>query len=184
MTSFSASGSGTGRGPFGAGPGQPAGGTQAGLGYQAGGAGPGGQGSGGQGSGGQGGGQQPPPPGSGSGAAAPGGQPPQSLAAILELAKALGSATQGQVSQQVTDAITQSLLAILGSGPSIAAFENLMSINAANGMMYYNAVDHQQKTNLLGMAMTAKCVRYMLDPPSYEGFAEAISGSGDPASHG
>lgn len=102
------------------------------------------------------------------------------MGAFLELTKLYGNAAQGGISPQVTDAITQSLLAILGSGPSIAAFENLMSINAANGMMYYNAVDHQQKTNLLGMAMTAKCVRYMLDPPSYEGFAEAVSGGGDP----
>jgi hypothetical protein len=101
--------------------------------------------------------------------------------ALLELAR--GAATGG-VSSQVTDAITQALLAILGSGPSIAAFENLMSINAANGMMYYNAVDHQQKTNLLGMAMTAKCVRYMLDPPSYEGFAETVNPQSDPASRG
>jgi hypothetical protein len=30
--------------------------------------------------------------------------------------------------------------------------------------MYHNAVANQQKTNLLGMAMTAKCVRTMLDP--------------------
>jgi|GEM_PF-1432507 len=68
------------------------------------------------------------------------------------------------VSPQITDALTQALLAILGAGPSMAAFDSLLSVQAANGMMYYNAVAHQQKTNLLGMAMTAKCVRYMLDP--------------------
>lgn len=68
------------------------------------------------------------------------------------------------VSPQITDALTQALLAILGAGPSMAAFDSLLSVQAANGMMYYNAVAHQQKANLLGMAMTAKCVRYMLDP--------------------
>ena len=30
--------------------------------------------------------------------------------------------------------------------------------------MYYNAVSNQQKANVLGMATTAKAVRYMLDP--------------------
>jgi hypothetical protein len=30
--------------------------------------------------------------------------------------------------------------------------------------MCQNAVALQQMTNILGMAMTAKCVRYMLDP--------------------
>ena len=67
------------------------------------------------------------------------------------------------VSPQITDALTQALLAILGAGPSMAAFDSLLSVQAANGMMYYNAVANQQKTNMLGMAMTAKCVRYMLD---------------------
>ncbi|HEX4295149.1 MAG TPA: RebB family R body protein [Rhizomicrobium sp.] len=57
------------------------------------------------------------------------------------------------------------LLMILGSGPSVAAFESMLQANAANGSMYHNAVANQQKTNLLGMAMTAKCIRYMLDPP-------------------
>lgn len=76
------------------------------------------------------------------------------------------------VSPQITDALTQALLAILGAGPSMAAFDSLLSVQAANGMMYYNAVANQQKTNLLGMAMTAKCVRYMLDPNSGEDMDE------------
>ena len=171
--------SSTGRGPFASGSGAGTGSSPGSSGS----GGPGTSGSGGAGGSGSGGGGQGPGGPQGPGAPGPtqgpGGQSPL-VGALLELTKLYGSAAQGGVSSQVTDAITQSLLAILGSGPSIAAFENLMSINAANGMMYYNAVDHQQKTNLLGMAMTAKCVRYMLDPPSYEGFAEAVSGGGDP----
>jgi hypothetical protein len=85
-----------------------------------------------------------------------------------------GMASRGTegVSPQITDALTQALLAILGAGPSMAAFDSLLSVQAANGMMYYNAVAHQQKTNLLGMAMTAKCVRYMLDPASDDSMDE------------
>jgi Killing trait len=68
------------------------------------------------------------------------------------------------VSPQMTDAITQALLMVLGSGPSMAAYDSLLQAQQANGLMYQNAVANQQKTNILGMAMTAKCVRYMLDP--------------------
>ncbi len=53
---------------------------------------------------------------------------------------------------------------ILGSGPSVAAFESLLAANGASGVMYQNAVANQQMTNVLGMAMTAKAVRYMMDP--------------------
>ncbi len=65
---------------------------------------------------------------------------------------------------EAQDAIAQSLLMVLGSGPSMAALQGMLSQEQANGLMYHNAVSQQQKTNLLGMAMTAKCVGYMLDP--------------------
>ena len=74
-----------------------------------------------------------------------------------------GIAAKGGTTPEMTDAITQALVMILGSGPSIAAFDSLMAVQQANGLMYHNAVANQQKTNILGMAMTAKCVRYMLD---------------------
>jgi hypothetical protein len=73
-------------------------------------------------------------------------------------------AAKSGVSPEVTDAVTQALLLILGSGPSIAAYDGLLQTQAASGIMYHNAVANQQKTNLLGMAMTAKCIRYMMDP--------------------
>lgn len=73
-------------------------------------------------------------------------------------------AAKGGSTPEITDAVTQALVMILGSGPSIAAYQSLLQSQAASGMMYQNAVANQQKTNILGMAMTAKCVRYMLDP--------------------
>ena len=33
----------------------------------------------------------------------------------------------------------------------------------ADALMFYNAVANQQKTNILGMSVTAKCVRYMFE---------------------
>jgi hypothetical protein len=69
-----------------------------------------------------------------------------------------------RLTPQVQDTVGQSLLMILGSGPALAAFDSMMAAQQANGLMYHNAVANQQKTNLLGMAMTAKCVRYMMEP--------------------
>lgn len=64
---------------------------------------------------------------------------------------------------QSRDALTQALVTVQGSGPSFGALASMMAASNASGLMYYNAVANQQKTNLLGMAMTAKCVRAMLD---------------------
>jgi len=75
------------------------------------------------------------------------------------------SAAEGDVSPAVTDAITQALVMILGSGPALGAYQGLLDAQNANGIMYYNAVANQQKANMLAMAMTAKCVRYMMDGP-------------------
>ena len=74
----------------------------------------------------------------------------------------------------LTDAVTQVLLTVLGSGPAFATLQGMLTAEQANALMYHNAVAHQQKTNLLGMAMTAKCVRYMLDPnapPDFDAWA-------------
>ena len=83
---------------------------------------------------------------------------------ILGLSKLYENCGKDGVSPQVTDAVTQALLLILGSGPAIVTLDGLMAIQGAQAMMSYNAVDIQQKTNLLGMAMTARSVRYILDP--------------------
>jgi hypothetical protein len=96
--------------------------------------------------------------------------------AVRNLSNAYVAAGKDGVSPQVNDAITQALLLILGSGPSVAAFDSLLSVQQANGLMYHNAVANQQKTNLLGMAMTAKCVRYMMDPHSGVDLDAALSG--------
>ncbi|MGH6872268.1 MAG: RebB family R body protein [Rhizomicrobium sp.] len=98
----------------------------------------------------------PPPPDGGK--TPPQGTPESLAQAVL----GLSALYRDGAAPQVTDAVTQSLLLILGSGPSIAAFDSLIAAQASNGLMYHNAVAHQQKTNLLGMAMTAKCVRYMM----------------------
>jgi hypothetical protein len=64
---------------------------------------------------------------------------------------------------KVTDAISQALLTVLGSGPSFAALETLVSASQANGLMFQNSVSLQQRTSILGMVATARCVKSLLD---------------------
>lgn len=107
-------------------------------------------------------------------ASKPGGAADSLASAVLGLSKLYSQCGKNGVSPEITDAVSQALLLILGSGPSIAAFDDLMNVQVANGIMYQNAVANQQKTNLLGMAMTAKCVRYMLNPQEGDDFDETI----------
>jgi len=44
-----------------------------------------------------------------------------------------------------------------------APASSLFAANHADALMFYNAVANQQKTNILGMSVTAKCVRYMFE---------------------
>jgi hypothetical protein len=83
--------------------------------------------------------------------------------AFREFLRLYGKLSRDGMCPGTTDAISQALLTVLGSGPPFAVLGSMFAANQANGLMYYNAVSHQQKTNLLSMAMTAKCVRYMLD---------------------
>ena len=114
----------------------------------------------------------PPPPGPAAGKPNANETLAQAIAGLSNIYAS--AAKDGAVSPQMTDAITQALLLILGSAPSIAAYDSLLSVQQANGIMYHNAVAQQQKTNLLGMAMAAKCVRYMLDPVSDGSTLDAI----------
>ena len=76
-------------------------------------------------------------------------------------------------SPELTDALSESLLTVLGSGPSFATLESMLAASQADGLMYYNAVANQQRTNLLGMALTARCVNTMLRMPEASVEAES-----------
>ncbi len=78
--------------------------------------------------------------------------------------KARKAGTRRRASASESDRANEVLLLILGSGPAVAAFDGLLAANGAGAVMYHNAVANQQMTNILGMAMTAKAVRYMMDP--------------------
>ncbi len=62
-----------------------------------------------------------------------------------------------------SDAITQNLVTIMGSIPAYAVGETMISQSAAQGRMLNNAVDQQQKTNIISMVSTVGCVAQLLN---------------------
>jgi hypothetical protein len=82
---------------------------------------------------------------------------------IDDLLKLYQSPAGKGASPQVTDAVTQALLIALGSGPSVAALGSMMSASHATGLMFYDAVAHQQKANIEAMVATAECIRKILN---------------------
>lgn len=85
--------------------------------------------------------------------------------AIREMSGLFTKPGKGGVPPEITDGLTQALVLLLGSAPSVTVVEGMQQAQTASGLMYHNAVANQQRTNLLSMAMTAKCVRYMLESP-------------------
>ena len=69
----------------------------------------------------------------------------------------------GGSAPQVTDAITQALLTVMGSGPAFAALETFVSASQANGRMYQSAVASQQMTNIYAMGTLSRCVKAILN---------------------
>lgn len=66
----------------------------------------------------------------------------------------------------IAESVANTLLAVIGSGPSFAAMQSLVAANQANGLMYHNAVANQQMTNIMGMVATMNCVQVLLDKPA------------------
>lgn len=63
----------------------------------------------------------------------------------------------------MTDAVAQTLVTMMGSIPSFAVGESMITASNAQGQMLQNAVAQQQKTNLIGMVATYGCVANLLD---------------------
>ncbi len=59
-------------------------------------------------------------------------------------------------------AISDILTVMLGSVPSIAVGETMLTASQVQGQMLTNAVANQQKTNIIGMLATVGCVAQLL----------------------
>lgn len=95
------------------------------------------------------------------GAAGPQAQMYQDLIGLIA-----ATARDGGNPSPVVDAITQTLVTVLGSGPAFATLDSLIAANQASGQMYHNAVANQQKTTIFGMMAAMKCVSALLDKPA------------------
>ena len=66
------------------------------------------------------------------------------------------------VNDQITDAVTQSNVKVVGDAPAQAMGSLYQSMAQSAGLAAQNAVSHQQQTNILANATTTKCVNALL----------------------
>jgi hypothetical protein len=83
------------------------------------------------------------------------------------------------VSPQITDAVTQANVKVLGDGPAIAMGTIYQSLAQATGLMFQNAVATQNSQNILQQAATTQGVIqiYSVDTLSDADAATALSES-------
>lgn len=62
------------------------------------------------------------------------------------------------VNSQITDAVTQANVSVLGQSPSMAIGALNQALSNSLGMMFANAVSAQQQQNVLAQAATAQAV--------------------------
>ena len=69
------------------------------------------------------------------------------------------------VNDQITDAVTQSNVKVLGDAPAQALGSLYQTMAQSAGLAVQNAISHQQQTNLLANATTTKCINALLGEP-------------------
>ncbi len=68
------------------------------------------------------------------------------------------------VNGQITDAITQANITVLGNAPAQAMGSLSQVLAQCAGLAAQNAVANQQTAHTLATAVTTKCVNALLDP--------------------
>ncbi|RXM51669.1 MULTISPECIES: RebB family R body protein [unclassified Chryseobacterium] len=76
------------------------------------------------------------------------------------------------VNQQITDAVTQSNVKVVGEAPAIALGNVYQSAAHSTGIMFENAVNAQNQQNILGQAATTQGIMQIY---SMDTVADAIS---------
>lgn len=66
------------------------------------------------------------------------------------------------VNDQITDAVTQANVKVLGDAPAMALGAIYQAAAHSLGIMLENAVNAQQQSNQLAQAVTAKCVNALI----------------------
>jgi hypothetical protein len=74
------------------------------------------------------------------------------------------------VNDQITDAITQANVKVLGDAPAQAMGSVFQAMAHSIGLVFENAASQQQQNFTLAQAVTTRCVQILLDdgagPPS------------------
>jgi len=79
------------------------------------------------------------------------------------------------VSAQVTDAVTQANVKVLGEAPAMAMGTIYQALAHSTGMMFQNSVNNQQQQNMLQQAATTQGVIQIY---SVDTLADAAAASG------
>jgi hypothetical protein len=70
------------------------------------------------------------------------------------------------VNSQITDAVTQANVHVVGEAPAQALGALYQAIAHAAGLAAQNAVAQQQNANQVAIAVTTKCVNALLSTPN------------------
>lgn len=68
------------------------------------------------------------------------------------------------VNSQITDAVTQANVKVLGDAPAMAMGALYQSVAHSMGIAFENATMAQQQNATLAQAVTTRCVQALLDP--------------------
>ena len=72
------------------------------------------------------------------------------------------------VNPQITDAVTQTNLKVLGESPAMAMSSVYQSLAHSVGILMENAVNQQQQSSVLSQAVTTQCVATILSAKDVE----------------
>jgi hypothetical protein len=99
--------------------------------------------------------------------------------AVDDLLKLYTASAGKETPPAMIDAVAQALVLAIGSGLQVTALESIAAAQQTQGMMFYNAVERQQKASLLALEATAKAVKEILSVSAGSGLAPDAPESGD-----
>jgi len=62
----------------------------------------------------------------------------------------------------MTDAVSQALVMVLGSGLQATALDGIAAAQQAQARLFHDAVDRQQRASILALEATARCIKEIL----------------------
>lgn len=65
------------------------------------------------------------------------------------------------VNDQITDSVSQTNLNVVGESPALALASQMLSVCHAHSLMAYNAVSHQQQSNMVSLSGIADSIAQM-----------------------